>query len=838
MSPMCLTNSAPWALQSYTASPNWIGLPTDPTPTQKSTENMSPALRQFRIQSASQAKALVKLGNLHRRVFGTLANRESSRSHGMVIIKIIRGHRGERDDPTALQVSRLTLVDLAGSERTKHTHTTGERLKEAGNINKSLMVLGQCMEVMRSNQRKLAMSLAHEGTGKAGRMDTRDVKRTLAVVPFRHSKLTEALMDYFVGESRVTMIVNINPYDTGYDENSHVMKFASLAKEITTMPAAAPVVKPPPQIFGPGKTKGHKFQEPAPAKLKGPEVAPNPAFRRKVTISMGGGEKGRVVSQTVLDIVEEDEMKEDDNGDEEEDDEYSNPLIDALFDEIENLRFLLFESEMRAAVIEAETREEVMREMEDRMRMMEQKYSKRLMSEMERNEMKTDAKIDMLHQAGLFSSPMKVRTAQQYSSEEEEEDVEMSLVEYEQEESDSDEEMDLLNGRRSRSASPLARKEKSSPAKQLFKSPATPKVIVEKREFMLDGPGLLPSDDEDAELTEMEQSGDEAEDDDDDDDEEDEDEDALEDDEEPMEEEDEDDDYKEDEESEEEDDWEPPVPTSAKKTPAKSAKSATASKQTPSRSAAKTPRLSKLAHEMDDMKIKSASPSLASVSKPTKKLRKSALDDSDEDEDEEPPLPAPKKKRQLAKKAIVTVDNVEQVPSAVTLLPHTISLFPSLSLSPIPVPSMPKVDKKAAAAEEGASANDKGSSTTMITASARSATTRAASGSYKQKTLTSMFSKVSTSTGKGKGKAVAEAETVTEKVTKVEKAEPVASTSTSQMEIPMKVMLDTLEKDTMHPSWYNALKGEFEKPYFVTLKKFLATEMASNTIFPSFLKAY
>jgi len=39
-------------------------------------------LRQFRVQSASQAKALVKLGQLHRRVFGTLANSQSSRSHG------------------------------------------------------------------------------------------------------------------------------------------------------------------------------------------------------------------------------------------------------------------------------------------------------------------------------------------------------------------------------------------------------------------------------------------------------------------------------------------------------------------------------------------------------------------------------------------------------------------------------------------------------------------------------------------------------------------------------------------------------------------------------------
>lgn len=182
-------------------------------------------LRQFRVETATQAKELVKLGQLHRRVFGTLANKESSRSHGMVIVKIMRCHRGEKNvsviaflrscanqlplqDPTAIQISRLTLVDLAGSERTKHTHTTGDRLKEAGNINNSLMVLGQCLQVLRSNQRKVSMSLGQDvgvgkAAGKAGRMDTRDVKQTLAIVPFRHSKLTEILMDYFAGDGRV-----------------------------------------------------------------------------------------------------------------------------------------------------------------------------------------------------------------------------------------------------------------------------------------------------------------------------------------------------------------------------------------------------------------------------------------------------------------------------------------------------------------------------------------------------------------------------------------------------------------------------------------------------------
>jgi len=102
--------------------------------------------------------------------------------------------------------SRLTLIDLAGSERSKNTQTSGERLKEAGNINKSLMVLGQFIEVMRANQKRVAQSL---GASESQRSDTRDVKRSLAVVPFRHSKLTEILMDYFTGEGRVVSMLQV-----------------------------------------------------------------------------------------------------------------------------------------------------------------------------------------------------------------------------------------------------------------------------------------------------------------------------------------------------------------------------------------------------------------------------------------------------------------------------------------------------------------------------------------------------------------------------------------------------------------------------------------------------
>ncbi|EIW86481.1 kinesin-domain-containing protein [Coniophora puteana RWD-64-598 SS2] len=342
-------------------------------------------LRHFRVTSATEAKELVKLGQVHRRVFGTLANAQSSRSHGMVTIKVLRSHRGERNNPDALQMSRLTLVDLAGSERTKHTHTTGDRLREAGNINKSLMVLGQCMEVMRSNQNRVAQSLSGPG-----RSDTKVVRKGLALVPFRHSKLTEVLMDYFEGDGRVVMIVNVNPYDTGYDENSHVMKFSALAREVHTATNNAPA----PRVLAAPTKPG-----PARGPLKSGLPPPNMPTR-KVTISSVG--PNRRVSEAHLEIVEEDEESGPDDEEDDEDEEPINPLVDALFDEVEQLRMKLHEAELRCAVVEAETREEVMKEMEERMLVMQQTYSRRLMSELERNEKKMDAKIDMLHQAGLF----------------------------------------------------------------------------------------------------------------------------------------------------------------------------------------------------------------------------------------------------------------------------------------------------------------------------------------------------------------------------------------------------------------------------------------------------
>lgn len=97
-----------------------------------------------------EAHNVLARGQSNRRVFSTLANRASSRSHSIFTLKLVRTHRATGAERT----SRFSIVDLAGSERVVNTQTTGDRLKEAGNINKSLMVLGQCMEVLRKNQER------------------------------------------------------------------------------------------------------------------------------------------------------------------------------------------------------------------------------------------------------------------------------------------------------------------------------------------------------------------------------------------------------------------------------------------------------------------------------------------------------------------------------------------------------------------------------------------------------------------------------------------------------------------------------------------------------------
>ena len=85
-------------------------------------------------------RLLIK-GLSNRRIGVTSINSESSRSHTVFTCVVESRSESTADSISSFKTSRINLVDLAGSERQKLTGAAGERLKEAGNINRSLSFL-------------------------------------------------------------------------------------------------------------------------------------------------------------------------------------------------------------------------------------------------------------------------------------------------------------------------------------------------------------------------------------------------------------------------------------------------------------------------------------------------------------------------------------------------------------------------------------------------------------------------------------------------------------------------------------------------------------------------
>ncbi|ESO95063.1 hypothetical protein LOTGIDRAFT_117487, partial [Lottia gigantea] len=167
------------------------------------------------IKSPEEAFEVMYKGQKRRKVAHTALNAESSRSHSVFTIRLVQApldDRGEEviQDPERICISQLSLVDLAGSERCKRTDNMGDRLKEAGSINQSLMVLRTCLETLRENQKTNANKM----------------------VPYRDSKLTHLFKTYFDGDGKVRMIVCVNPRSQEYEETIHVMKFAEMTQEV------------------------------------------------------------------------------------------------------------------------------------------------------------------------------------------------------------------------------------------------------------------------------------------------------------------------------------------------------------------------------------------------------------------------------------------------------------------------------------------------------------------------------------------------------------------------------------------------------------------------------
>ncbi|XP_018537071.1 kinesin-like protein KIF23 isoform X2 [Lates calcarifer] len=176
------------------------------------------------VKSAEEAFQVFWRGQKKRKVANTRLNRESSRSHSVFIIKLAQAPLdadGDNilQDKNQVTVSQLCLVDLAGSERTGRTGAEGTRIREAGNINQSLLNLRTCIEILRENQMC--------GTNR--------------MVPYRDSKVTHLFKNYFDGEGKVKMVVCVNPKADDYEETLLVMRFAEMTQEVEV---ARPVDRP------------------------------------------------------------------------------------------------------------------------------------------------------------------------------------------------------------------------------------------------------------------------------------------------------------------------------------------------------------------------------------------------------------------------------------------------------------------------------------------------------------------------------------------------------------------------------------------------------------------
>ncbi|KAH7676974.1 Minus-end-directed kinesin ATPase protein [Dioscorea alata] len=146
------------------------------------------------VQSVDDVLNLMKLGEKNRVFSSTALNSRSSRSHSVLTVHII----GE--DITRCRIrSCLHLVDLAGSERVDKSEVTGDRLKEAQHINRSLSCLGDVIAA-------LAQKNSH--------------------IPYRNSKLTQLLQNSLGGHAKVLMFAHVSPEADYYGETVSTLKFA------------------------------------------------------------------------------------------------------------------------------------------------------------------------------------------------------------------------------------------------------------------------------------------------------------------------------------------------------------------------------------------------------------------------------------------------------------------------------------------------------------------------------------------------------------------------------------------------------------------------------------
>lgn len=111
---------------------------------------------------------------------------------------------------------QLSFVDLAGSERIKKSGSSGNQLKEAQSINKSLSALGDVISALSSGSQH---------------------------IPYRNHKLTMLMSDSLGGNAKTLMFVNVSPAESNLDETYNSLMYV---KRLPSLPVPSLLQHLPP----------------------------------------------------------------------------------------------------------------------------------------------------------------------------------------------------------------------------------------------------------------------------------------------------------------------------------------------------------------------------------------------------------------------------------------------------------------------------------------------------------------------------------------------------------------------------------------------------------------
>ena len=180
-------------------------------------------LREVPVEGCEEALRQLRIGNQLRKVEATASNSRSSRSHAVFSLTVERvdpapagpGHavfNRKGAEPRRLH-SRISLIDLAGSERATQTQNVGAALRDGAKINQSLLALANCID---------ALILR----GREGQATPRKK------APYRDSKLTLLLKASLCSNTFISMIANVHPGQTHFEDSNNTLEYAKRASVV------------------------------------------------------------------------------------------------------------------------------------------------------------------------------------------------------------------------------------------------------------------------------------------------------------------------------------------------------------------------------------------------------------------------------------------------------------------------------------------------------------------------------------------------------------------------------------------------------------------------------